>query len=142
MTTIRIQMTSRLSAAELMSVLTDFSSTRPALWSTIDADHFSVHATGDTWAEVTEGTGSAWERARYEWDARRGLVTVTTHESKVFGPGGGWVFQLTPGVDGTRIDVELTRSPTTFGGRVLAALLPLVAPRSLRKSFAVPLQAV
>lgn len=142
MPTVRIQMTSRLKPSELMSVLTDFSATRPAVWPTIDTDHFCVHAVGDTWAEVTEGTASAWERARYEWDTRRGLVTVTTHESKVFGPGGGWVFQLTPGADGTRIDVELTRSPTTLGRRMVAALLPLVAPRSLRKSFAEPLQAV
>ena len=141
MTTVHLQMTSRLSAPELMSVLTDFSAARPATWPTIDADHFHVHALGDGWAEVTEGTAAAWERARYEWDTRRGRVTVTTHESTVFGPGGGWVFQLTPQPSGTRVDIELTRSPTTFGRRILAALLPLVAPRSLRKSFAAPLQA-
>jgi hypothetical protein len=141
MPTVRLQMTSRLSAPELMSVLTDFSAARPATWPTIDADHFHVHALGDTWAEVTEGTAAAWERARYDWDAGRGRVTVTTHDSKVFGPGGGWVFQLTPGKSGTRVEVELTRTPTTFGRRILAALLPLVAPRSLRKSFAKPLQA-
>lgn len=141
MPTIRLHLTSRLSPGEVLSVLTDFSAARPALWPTIDADHFHVHALGDTWAEVNEGTAAAWERARYEWDHRRGHVTVTTHESKVFGPGGGWVFQLTPQPPGTRIDIELTRNPATFGRRLLAALLPLVAPRSLRKSFAGPLQA-
>lgn len=141
MPTIRLQMTSRLSPREVMSVLTDFSAARPTAWPTIDADHFHVHALGDTWAEVTEGTASAWERARYTWDSQRGRVTVTTHESKVFGPGGGWVFQLAPHPSGTRIDIELTRNPTTFGRRFLAALLPWVAPRSLRKSFAGPLQA-
>lgn len=124
-----------------MSVLTDFSATRPVTWPTIDAEHFHVHALGDTWAEVTEGTASAWERARYEWDHRRHRVTVTTHESKVFGPGGGWVFQLTPHPSGTRVDIELIRSPATFGRKLLAALLPVVAPRSLRRSFAGPLQA-
>ena len=35
-------------------------------------------------------------RARYDWDAHAHRVTVTTHDSKVFGPGGGRVFQLTP----------------------------------------------
>lgn len=141
MPTVRLQMTSALSAPDLMTVLTDFTPSRPAQWSTIDADHFEVHAVGDTWAEVTEGTASAWERARYDWDPRRHRVTVTTHDSKVFGPGGGWVFQLTPTEAGTRIDVELTRQPTTFIRRVLAALLRLVAPRSLKKSLAGPLHA-
>lgn len=141
MPTVRLQMTSALSAPDLMAVLTDFSPARPAMWTTIDAGHYEVHAIGDTWAEVTEGTATAWERARYDWDNQRHRVTVTTHDSKVFGPGGGWVFQLTPEPSGTRIDIELTRRPTTFARRVLAALLPLVAPKALRKSFAGPLQA-
>jgi hypothetical protein len=141
MPTVRLHMTSALSAPELMAVLTDFSSARPNVWPSIDADHFEVHAVGDTWAEVTEGTASAWERARYEWDNQRRRVTVTTHDSKVFGPGGGWVFQLTPEAADTRIDVELTRRPTTFTRRLLAALLPLVGPSALKKSLAGPLQA-
>jgi hypothetical protein len=134
-------MTSTLSAPELMAVLTDFSSSRPRTWPTIDADHFQVHGLGDTWAEVTEGTASAWERARYEWDDARLRVTIATHDSKVFGPGGGWVFQLTPESDGTRVDNELERRPKALKHKVLAALLPLVAPSSLRKSFAGPLHA-
>lgn len=141
MPTVRLHMTSALSAPELMAVLTDFSPARPEVWPTIDADHYEVHAVGDTWAEVTEGTASAWERGRYEWDNQHHRVTVTTHDSKVFGPGGGWVFQLTPGAGSTLIDVELTRRPTTFTRRILAALLPVVAPAPLRKSFAGPLQA-
>jgi hypothetical protein len=141
MPTIRLHMTSTLSAPELMAVLTDFSPARPRLWPTIDADHFRVHALGDTWAEVTEGTASAWERARYDWDHQRQRVTVATHDSKVFGPGGGWVFQLTPQETDTRIDIELTRSPAMFTKRILAALLPLVASRALKKSFSGPLHA-
>lgn len=141
MPTVRLHLTSALSAPELMAVLTDFSPARPRLWPTIDANHFKVHAVGDTWAEVTEGTASAWERARYDWNSQGRRVTVTTHDSKVFGPGGGWVFQFTPEETGTRVDVELTRRPTTFTRRMLAALLPVVAPRSLKKSFAGPLQA-
>jgi hypothetical protein len=124
-----------------MEILTDFSSRRPDVWPTIDADHFEVHAIGDDWAEVTEGTASAWERARYEWDDATGRVEVTTHDSKVFGPGGGWVFQLSPVEGRTRVDVELTRSPQGAKRMLLAALLPVVAPSSLRKAFARPLQA-
>jgi hypothetical protein len=141
MTTVRFHLVSSLSAPEVMEILTDFSSARPDAWPTIDAEHFEVHAIGDNWAEVTEGTASAWERARYEWDTEKGRVEITTHDSKVFGPGGGWVFQLSAVEGGTRVDVELTRSPQGTKGMLLAALLPLVAPSSLRKSFARPLQA-
>lgn len=141
MPVVRFQMTSSLDPAALMGVLTDFGQSRPQQWPTIDADHFEVHALGDTWAEVTEGTTSAWERARYDWDPKRGRVTIATHDSKVFGPGGGWTFQLTPQATGTRVDVELIRNPTGLKRKLLAALLPVVAPRALKKSFAGPLQA-
>ncbi|MFF3518866.1 hypothetical protein [Streptomyces sp. NPDC002573] len=136
----RFHLVSTLSPSEALAVLTDFGPARARNWPTIDADHLQVYAIGDTWAEVTEGTAAAWERARYEWDAAQGRVTITTHESKVFGPGGGWVFQLTPEGDGTRIDIELTRNPSTFKGKVLAALLPVIAA-SLRKSYRQPLKA-
>ena len=76
-----------------------------------------------------------------EWDADKLRVTVSTYESKLFGPGGGWVFQLTPDGDGTRVDVELTREPHNFQQRLLAAALPIIGPASLRKSFAAALKA-
>jgi hypothetical protein len=141
MTTVRFTMTSSQSAPQLAAVITDFSAARPAVWPTIDAQHFEVHAIGDTWAEVTEGTASAWERARYDWSELPDRITITTLDSKVFGPGGGWIFHFTPQTSGTGIDIELTRNPRKITRRVLASLLPLVAPRSLRKSFAGPLQA-
>ncbi|WP_063043556.1 hypothetical protein [Nocardia pseudovaccinii] len=141
MATVRFHLLSTLSPAEVVHVLTDFGSTRPEVWPTIDADHFVVHDRGDTWAEVTEGTAAAWERARYEWDPIGDTVTITTLDSKLFGVGGGWVFRATPEPDGTRVDVELTRTPRALKGKFLAALLPLVGPSSLRKSFTGPLRA-
>ncbi len=141
MTAVRFHLDSTLSPEAALAVLTDFSPARAEAWPTIDADHLTVHEQGETWAEVTEGTAAAWERARYEWDAERGRVDITTLDSKVFGPGGGWVFQVTPDDGGSRIDVELTREPQTLQRKLLAALLPLVGPSSLRKSFAGPLQA-
>ena len=48
---------------------------------------------------------------------------------------------MTPENGGTRVDVELTRRPTAFKGKLLAALLPVVGPSSLRKSFSGPLKA-
>lgn len=141
MAVVRFHLVSSLGPAEVREVLTDFGPSRPEVWPSIDAEHFEVHALGDTWAEVTEGTAAAWERARYDWEPGGDKVTVTTLDSKLFGAGGGWVFTMTPEGDGTRVDVELTRQPSTIKGRMLASLLPLAAPSSLRKSFAKPLRA-
>ncbi|MFG2906758.1 hypothetical protein ACGF13_17060 [Kitasatospora sp. NPDC048286] len=141
MAVVRFHLVSTLDTEGVLAVLTDFSPSRSEAWPTIDAEHFEVHALGDTWAEVTEGTAAAWERARYDWEPGGDTVTVTTLDSKLFGPGGGWVFRMTPGDDGTRVDVQLTRQPDTLKGRMLAALLPVAAPPALRKSFAGPLQA-
>ncbi|WP_353940383.1 hypothetical protein ABII15_01445 [Streptomyces sp. HUAS MG91] len=141
MAVVRFHLVSSLVPSDVLAVLTDFGPSRAASWPTIDADHFEVHGLGDTWAEVTEGTAAAWERARYEWQPGGDTVTITTLDSKLFGAGGGWVFRLTPEGAGTRVDVELTRTPGSFKGKVLASLLPLAAPASLRKSFSGPLQA-
>ncbi|GAA2207618.1 hypothetical protein GCM10009850_030760 [Nonomuraea monospora] len=141
MTVVRFTLLSSLTPAAAMQVLTDFGPDRAQNWPSIDTDHFSVHGLGDTWAEVTEGTAAAWERARYEWDADQGKVVITTLDSKLFGAGGGWDIQLTPEAGGTRVDVRLTRVPRTLKGKILAALLPLAAPSSLRKSFGEPLRA-
>lgn len=141
MAVVRFHLVSKLSPKDVRDVLTDFSPARCRTWPTIDADHFEVHGLGDTWAEVTEGTSAAWERARYAWEPDGDTVTITTLDSKLFGAGGGWVFRMTPEGDGTRVDVELTRHPGTVKGKLLASLLPLAAPAALRKSFAGPLQA-
>ncbi|MGW0856097.1 hypothetical protein [Streptomyces sp. NPDC002690] len=141
MAVVRFHLVSTLAPKDVLEVLTDFGPSRADAWPTIDAEHFEVHDLGETWAEVTEGTAAAWERARYEWEPDGDTVTISTLDSKLFGAGGGWVFRMTPEGSGTRVDVELTREPGTLKGKMLASLLPLVAPGSLRKSFAGPLRA-
>ncbi len=138
MSVTRFHVTSTLTPAQVMAVLTDFGPNRIETWPSIDAGHYQVHSRGETWAEVTEGTAAAWERARYDWDAAQGRVTVTTHESKLFGEGGGWIFQLSPENGGTRVNVELTREGHNLKQKLLAAVLPLVGPASFRKAFAGP----
>lgn len=141
MAVVRFHLVSTLSPSAVLDVLTDFGPSRAENWPTIDAEHFVLHGRGENWAEVTEGTASAWERARYEWQSGGDTVTITTLDSKLFGAGGGWVFTMTPEGTGTRVDVELVRRPATVKGKMLASLLPLAAPGSLRKSFAKPLRA-
>ncbi|MEU6290897.1 hypothetical protein [Streptomyces sp. NPDC046988] len=141
MAVIQFHLVSTLGPKDVLGVLTDFGPSRAEAWPTIDTEHYEVHGLGDTWAEVTEGTAAAWERARYEWEPDGDTVTITTLDSKVFGPGGGWVFKMTPEGGGTRVDVKLTREPEGFKRKALASLLPLVATSSLKKSFAVPFKA-
>ncbi|WP_040872132.1 hypothetical protein [Nocardia exalbida] len=141
MTTVRFHLQSTLSPAEVVRVLTDFGPGRAEAWPTIDAEHFVVHERGETWAEVTEGTAAAWERARYEWEPGGDTVRISTLDSKLFGAGGGWVFRAVPQNEGSRVEIELLRTPSTLKGRALALLLPLIGPSSLRKSFAGPLRA-
>ncbi|WP_136036840.1 hypothetical protein [Microbacterium sp. K35] len=135
MSVTRFQVSSPLSPTAAMAVLTDFSPARTEIWSGIEPEHFHVHDHGANWAEVTEGNDAAWERGRYEWDTAAGSATMVTHDSKLFGAGGGWDFRFTPAGDGTLINVTLTRSPAAFGPRVLAALLPLLGTPGLKKSF-------
>ena len=139
MPTIKFHVDSTLPADRVMAVLTDFSPARAQAWPGIDAEHFEVHSHGDHWAEVTEGTAAAWERSRYEWNDAAGRVEITSYDSKVLGPG-AWVFQLTPESDGTRVDIELTRTPKDFKRKATALLMPLLRS-SLAKSYAGPLQA-
>lgn len=87
MAVVRFHLVSTLGPKDVLEVLTDFSPARAEVWPTIDAEHFEVHELGDTWAEVTEGTAAAWERARYEWEPNGDRVTVTTLDSKLFGAG-------------------------------------------------------
>lgn len=100
MPSLHFHMDSSMTPDEVMGVLTDFTPARVERWPSIDAEHFQVHDRGDTWAEITEGNDKTWENARYEWDPSHNRVTVTTHDSTPFGPG-GWDFRLTPTAAGT-----------------------------------------
>lgn len=141
MSVTRFHVLSPLSPDAVMAVLTDFSPRRAETWPGIDTDHFEVHGRGESWAEVTEGNAAAWERGRYEWDSESRTATLRTHESKLFGAGGGWDFRVSEAPEGARIDVTLTREPRAFGARILATLLPIIGTPGLKKAFTSALSA-
>ncbi|GAA2167826.1 SRPBCC family protein [Pedococcus bigeumensis] len=124
-----------LSPTEVMAVVTDFGPDRARWWPNVDDAHFTVHDQGREWAEVTEGTGMGWERERYSWDAAAGTVTIDTLESNLWAPGSGWRYELLPAADGTDLRVTLTRKPSSFKGRLVAGLIPLVGARTLARQF-------
>lgn len=120
-----------LTPSEVLGLLTDFGPDRARSWPNINDAHFQVHEVGPDWAEVTEGTAVAWERERYEWDAAAGTVTIDTLESNVWGPGSGWRYELAGAAGGTDVHVTLTRLPSSWRGRIIAALIPVLGARTL-----------
>lgn len=124
-----------LSPSEVLSVITDFGPDRARWWPNVDEAHFKLHDQGPDWAEVTEGTGLGWERARYSWDAATGTVTIDTLDSNLWAPGSGWRYDLVPEGDGTDLRVTLTRVPSSLKGRLIAALIPVAGARALGKQF-------
>lgn len=135
MATTRFTVHTSLSPTAVMAVITDFGPDRSRCWPNVDEAHFTVHAQGPDWAEVTEGTGMGWERERYSWNASSGVVTIDTLESNLWGPGSGWRYELVPSAGGTDLHVSLTRLPNSFRGKLVAALIPIAGPRALGKQF-------
>jgi Polyketide cyclase / dehydrase and lipid transport len=124
-----------LAPERVMDVITDFGPDRALWWPNVDAAHFELHSQGPDWAEVTEGTRMGWERERYSWDSAARTVTIETLDSNLWGPGSGWRYELVPAGEGTDLHVSLTRVPSSFKGRLLAALIPIAGARALGRQF-------
>jgi hypothetical protein len=140
MPTTEFTVSTRLSPTEVMAVLTDFGPKRAEVWPNINEAHFKVHEVGADWAEVTEGTAMGWERERYSWDAAAGTLSIDTLDSNLWGPGSGWRYELTPAAEGTDVHVTLNRSPKSFVGGLLGALIPVVGARTLSRQLRSVLQ--
>jgi hypothetical protein len=143
--TLELAVDSHVAPATFVAALTDFTERRPALWPNLDPRYYRVHACGDTWAEVTEGSsfaGGVWERARYDW-SRPGMVSIQVLDSNAFAPGSFWRYQVEPnGQGGSRITFTLSRVGRTLKGKLLASLLRVFGPRVFRRDLEVALQKI
>ena len=85
-------------------------------------DYLTVHDRGADYADVTEGSGGAWERLHYDWsDPRR--VVMTTTDSNAWGDNSGHTYTFTPLPDGTtRVDATVVRDGKNFKGKFFAVL--------------------
>src|SRR5690349_21660819 len=135
MSTAQFSVHTALAPDEVLTLLTDFGPDRATRWPNIDADHFRVHAEGDDWAEITEGTAMGWERERYSWDRAAGTVLVDTLDSNLWGLGSSWRYELKPAGTGTDVKVTLNRVPRSFRGRLISALIPLLGARTLGRQL-------
>jgi hypothetical protein len=112
-------------AARLRSALIDFGSHRPELWPNLDPTLYELHAQGDTWADVTEGSrfaGGIWERSRYDW-SDPDVVRLTVIDSNAFAPGSTWTYRLRRDGEQTIVDLEVLRRGRNLRGRLLTGLL-------------------
>jgi hypothetical protein len=108
------------------AAVTDFSERRPQIWSGIDPKRFTVHALGDSTAEVTEGGrefGGIWARERYDWsDPDRVVARVL--DSNIFGPGSRWELRVRPtAAGGSRVEWTSLRQPSSLKGRLVVLAL-------------------
>lgn len=138
---IAFQLDSPIPVDRIIAATTDFSARRPELWPLIDPTVYCVHADGDGWADVTEGStilGGIWARERYDW-SEPGVVRATIQDSNVYRPGGTWELRAEAVPGGSRVSVVNDRRPRGLRGRVLAAMLVLMGSRELPRTFGLTL---
>jgi hypothetical protein len=120
---------------QFVAGLTDFGPGRAKLFVNSSDDHLKVHAQGPTYADVTEGNDSAWERLHYDWSNPNHIVLKTT-DSNLWGGASGHTYTLTRRADGaTTIDVRIVREGKNLKGRLLGIVLGLVGKSVLGKPF-------
>ena len=111
MVSVHVKLDSSLPPDELLDAARDFSDRRARLWPMVQAKYLQVHDSGETFAEVTEGSfvaGRFWERSRYDW-SEPGVVKATVIDSNVFKPGSTWELRATPRNGGSAVEMKLTR---------------------------------
>ena len=114
MVEVRFEVETPLSPQQVRDAATDFSERRPQIWSGIDPTRFTVHALGDTTAEVTEGGrefGGIWARERYDWSDPH-LVVARVLDSNIFRSGSRWELRVRPVLaGGSRVEWPRSASP-------------------------------
>jgi hypothetical protein len=138
---LHVSVTSPLPPREALQRLTDFSPTRAQNWPGVNDNTLIVHGKGDSWAEVTEGTKIAWERARYTWDASAGTVSAVTLNSNIWAPGSGWNYTIMPEGTGSRVEVTAVRKGYGIKGKLVGAALSVIGKRLITSSTTAALAA-
>lgn len=135
MSIIYLHQTTALTPEQYIAGLTDFGRGRAKLFGNSSNEYLKVHQLGESQADVTEGSGSIWERLRYDWSDPLHVVLTTT-DSNVWGGDSGHTYNFTRRSDGTTdIEVIVVRDGKNIKGRLLAFLLGTVGKVVLEKAF-------
>ena len=142
MATIHLHETTTATPEQFLAALTDFGPGRSKLFGATSDGFLKVHAQGPTFADVTEGNKSAWERLRYDWsDPHR--VVMKTVDSNLWGGASGHTYTITRNPAGmTDVDAVVVREGKNAKGRVVELLVSTVGSRVLGKSLANTVKAV
>lgn len=95
MSTIRLHQTTTATPQQFLDALTDFGPGREALFGNSADAYLQVHELGTDHADVTEGSGGAWERLHYDW-ANPHRIVMTTTDSNLWDGHSGHAYTLTP----------------------------------------------
>jgi hypothetical protein len=124
------------SPERVIGALTDFSPKRFELWPNVDRKYFKLESSGETFAEVTEGSsvfGGVWERGRYDW-SRPGTVRIDVKDSNTFKPGSYWIYEVTPTPGGgSHVHMEFDRQPRNLKGVLVSTALDLFGQKMFSK---------
>ena len=99
MSTIHLHRTTTLTPAQYVAGLTDFGPGRSKLFPNSADDYLKVHRLARSDADVTEGSGSIWERLHYDWSDPN-CVVITTTDSNVWGRASRHTYTFTRRPDG------------------------------------------
>jgi hypothetical protein len=98
-------------------------------------EYLKVHHSGQSEADVTEGSGGIWERLHYDWSDPNHVVLTTT-ESNVWGGTSGHMYNFTRHPNGTTdIDVVVVRDGRNLKGHLLGFVLRTFGRSVLEKAF-------
>ena len=138
--TYHLSETTTATPAQIVAAITDFGPGRQEIFGNSADQFLEVHDLGDTYADVTEGTGKgdkpvSWERLRYDWsDPSR--VTMKVLDSNIVSSESSHTYAITPQADGTtRVDVDVVREGKNLKGRVLALVVSTIGKGSLAKAL-------
>ena len=125
-----------LPAATVLTMLTDFTARRPALWPTLSPKLYEVYELGPTSADVKEGSSKPvviWERAHYDWSVP-GRVRWTVHASNYCTQGSFVEAEVHDVDDGSAtVHVEWNRTGVGLKGKTLIALVVLTRGAVIRR---------
>ena len=143
MTTVRIRQRTTIPLNRLVAALIDFGPGRAEIFGGRHERWVRVNVRGDTWTDVTEGSsGASWERLRCDW-SDFDVVRLTTIDSNMWRPDGGWVYSLASRADGgTDIDLVVVRRGLRMRGRLRAALMIVTGRRAFRRDLRRSLRAI
>ena len=142
MATINLHQTTTATPEQFLAGLTDFGPGRSELFGNSADDYLKVHDQRPNQADVTEGSGSVWERLHYDWSDPNHVVLTTT-DSNVWGGHSGHTYTFTRQPNGmTDVDIVVVREGKNFKGRMLGIVLGIFGKRVLGKAMGNTVKAI